>query len=144
MLENTQDPARLQQPARLPWPAPGPDSNLVTWPQFLALAAEECERLHPGSPGRFLAACLHALSAHAVAMRAESPESHEAAAEAERLHEAAWIHSLEQQQGVAGSHGACEHPGCSDCDLGGWGGHDDSGPMRAWLGDPACDDTYAN
>ena len=107
---------RLQQPALLPWPAPGLDSNLVTWPQFLALAAEACERLYPGSPGRFLAAYLHALSAQAVALRADSPESHEAAADAVRLREAAYIHTLEQ--GAASWSLAEPDP---DLDLGGRG-----------------------
>ena len=137
---------RPQQPARHPWPAPDPGSRLVPWPEFLRLAAEECERAYPGSPGRFLGAYIHALAARAVALRAETPEAHAAAVEAKRLREAAYLHAL-----VQGA--ATLSPAGPDCDLGGWGGHPDAewfasrgdeAARRVWLGDPACDDTYAN
>ena len=138
MLENTELPAPAQ-PARLPWPGPGPTT--VTWPEFLTLAARSCEQAYPGSPGRFIGAYIHALASQATLLQANSPEAHEARAEAERAREAAYLHALE--------HGAAcwdlNAPG-PDCDLGGWGGHpaDEAGPMQAWLGDPSCDDTYMN
>ena len=154
MYDHTSGPAR-PQPARLPWPGPvhhgcthcaSPAAHQVTWPEFLRLTAKACEQAYPGSPGRFLGANIHALAARAVALQADSPEVHAAKAEAERLREAAYLHALEQGA-------ATLSPAGPDCDLGGWGGHPDAewfasrgdeAARRVWLGDPACDDTYAN
>ena len=140
MYDNTSEFPARPQPARFPWPGPGPDSRPVTRPEFLTLAARACEQTYTGSPGRFLGAYIHALASQATLLQAGSPESHGAAAEAERLREAAWIHTLEQGT-------ACWNPHAPDPDAtGGWGGHpaDEAGPMQAWLGDPSCDDTYMN
>ena len=141
-------PRRTTSP--IPWPAARPRSRQVTWPEFLALAAEACERAYPGSPGRFLGAYIHALASQATLLQADSPEAHEAAAEAVRVREAAYLHALEQG---AASWSLAE-PDLSDDANGGWGGHPDADwfasqgdagtSMRAWLGDPACDDTYMN
>ena len=122
MYDNTSFPAPAQS-ARFPWPAPGPESRQVTWPEFLALAAEACERAYPGSPGWFLGAYIHALASQATLLQADSPEAHEAA----------YIHTLEQ----GAAYGSPAEPGC---DLGGWGGHpvEDAGcshtPRGCWPG----------
>jgi hypothetical protein len=130
-------------PPRFPWPKLGPDSLQVTWAEFLKLTAAACETAYPGSPGRFIAAYLHALSAQAIALEAESPEAHETKAEAERLREAAYLRALEDQSG----YWSITEPELDPCDdvTGSLDGHmDDSGPMQAWLGDPSHDDTYMN
>lgn len=141
MLENTQFPAPAQPPL-FAWPSPGPAAHQVTWSEFLTLAARACEQTYPGSPGRFLGAYIHALASQAVALQAESPEVHESRAEAERLREAARIHTLEHQADcwpLAASD-------LSDDATGGTGGHpaDETGPVQVWLGDPCRDDTYMN
>jgi hypothetical protein len=141
-MDNTSDPALAQFP-RFPWPKPGPTAPQVTWAEFLKLTAEACETAYPGSPGRFIAAYLHALSAQAIALEAESPEAHETKAEAERLREAAYLRALEDQSG----YWSITEPELDPCDdvTGSLDGHrDDSGPMQAWLGDPSHDDTYMN
>jgi hypothetical protein len=141
-LENTPSPPAAQPP-RFPWPKPGPTAPQVTWSEFLKLTAEACETAYPGSPGRFIAAYLHALSAQAIALQAISPESHETKAEAERLREAAYLRALEDQSG----YWSITEPELDPCDdvTGSLDGHmDDSGPMQAWLGDPSHDDTYMN
>src|SRR6266511_1333300 len=119
MYDNTSEFPARPQPARFPWPGPGPDSRPVTWPEFLALAAAACEREYPGRPGRFLGAYIHALASRATLLQADSPEAHEARAEAERAREAAYLHALEQGA-------ATLSPAEPDCDLGGWGGHPDA------------------
>ena len=137
-MDNTS--AEPAQPPRLPWPGPGPDVPQVTWPEFLKLAADECERSYPGPPGRFIAAYLHALSAQAIALEAESPEAHETKAEQVRLQEAAYFQALEDQSG----YWSITEPEPDPEATGSLDGHMDSGPMQAWLGDPSCDDTYMN
>jgi hypothetical protein len=141
-MDNTSDPAPAQL-SRFPWPKPGPTAPQVTWSEFLKLTAEACETAYPGSPGRFIAAYLHALSAQAIALEAESPEAHETKAEQVRLREAAYFQALEDQSG----YWSITEPEPDPCDdvTGSLDGHmDDSGPMQAWLGDPSHDDTYMN
>jgi hypothetical protein len=138
-MDNTSDPAPAQLP-RFPWPKPGPTAPQVTWSEFLKLTAEACETAYPGSPGRFIAAYLHALSAQAIALEAESPEAHETKAEQVRLREAAYFQALEDQSG----YWSITEPEPDPEATGSLDGHMDSGPMQAWLGDPSCDDTYMN
>ena len=138
-MDNTSDPAPAQFP-RFPWPKPGPTAPQVTWSEFLKLTAEACETAYPGSPGRFIAAYLHALSAQAIALEAESPEAHETKAEQVRLQEAAYFQALEDQSG----YWSITEPEPDPEATGSLDGHMDSGPMQAWLGDPSCDDTYMN
>jgi hypothetical protein len=138
-MDNTSDPAPAQFP-RFPWPKPGPTAPQVTWSEFLKLTADECENQYPGSPGRFIAAYLHALSAQAIALEAESPEAHETKAEQVRLREAAYFQALEDQSG----YWSITEPEPDPEATGSLDGHMDSGPMQAWLGDPSCDYTYMN
>jgi hypothetical protein len=110
----------------------------------LRRAAEACENQYPGSPGRFIAAYIHALSAQALALGSESPESHEAAAEQVRLQEAAYFQALEDQSG----YWSITEPEPGPCDdiTGSLSGHpsQEESARQVWLGDPGCDDTYAN
>jgi hypothetical protein len=124
------------------WPRPGPDAPQVPWPEFLRRAAEDCERRYSGSPGRFIAAYLHALSAQAIALEAESPEAHETKAEQVRLREAAYFQALEDQSG----YWSITEPEPDPEATGSLSGHpaDEAGSMQAWLGDPGLDDTYLN
>jgi hypothetical protein len=138
-MENTSEVRGPQSP-RFPWPKPGPTAPQVTWSEFLKLTAEACENQYPGSPGRFIAAYLHALSAQAIVLEAESPEAHETKAEQVRLREAAYFQALEDQSG----YWCITEPEPNPEATGSLDGHMDSGPMQAWLGDPSCDDTYMN
>jgi hypothetical protein len=139
-MDNTSVPAPTPV-SRFPWPRPGPTAPHVTWAEFLELTAEACETTYPGSPGRFIAAYLHALAAQARALQAESPEAHEALAEAERLREAAYFQALEDQSG----YWSVTEPESDSEQTGSLDGHmDDDGTRQVWLGDPSCDDTYMN
>jgi hypothetical protein len=143
-LDNTSDPAPAQLP-RFPWPKPGPTAPQVTWSEFLKLTAEACETAYPGSPGRFIAAYLHALSAQAIALEAISPEAHETKAEQVRLREAAYFQALDDQSG----YWSITEPEPGPCDdvTGSLDGHpagEDGFPLQVWLGDQSSDDTYAN
>jgi hypothetical protein len=140
-VDNTsQFPPAQSVPPLYAWPKPGPTAPQVTWSDFLKLTADECENQYPGPPGRFIAAYLHALSAQAIALEAESPEAHETKAEQVRLQEAAYFQALEDQSG----YWSISEPEPDPEATGSLDGHMDSGPMQAWLGDPSCDDTYIN
>jgi hypothetical protein len=128
-------------PPLFAWPKPGTDATAhVPWSEFLRLTAEDCEHRYPGSPGRFLSAYIHALSAQSRTLEAESPESHESKAEQVRLQEAAYFQALEDQSG----YWSFTEPEPDPEATGSLDGHMDSGPMQAWLGDPESDDTYMN
>jgi hypothetical protein len=133
------------RPPLFPWPPIGLPSTLVDWPTFLHLAATACEHTYTGAPGRFLSAYIHALGDQADRMRADSPESHEALAEEERLREAAWVAAIEAEAAQAG-HWSTTDQEDDPCDPGATGsllGHDD-GAQRAWLACDPDDETYMN
>jgi hypothetical protein len=133
--------SRGAQPPSYPWPGPGKDAPAVTWAEFLRLAAEDCEHRFPGSPGRFIGAYLHALSAQSITLEADGPESHESKAEQVRLQEAAYIQALEDRS----DYWSITEPDPCDDVTGSLDGHmDQDGPSQVWLGDPSCDDTYMN
>jgi hypothetical protein len=100
--------------------------------------------MRPPPKGWFISGYLHALSAQAVALGSESPESHEAAAEAERTREAAYVEALEDRA----DYWSCTDPEPDPRDdiTGSISGHTDQegGPMQVYLGDPGLDDTYMN
>jgi hypothetical protein len=88
---------------------------------------------------------LHALSAQAIALQAESPESHESRAEQVRLQESAYIARLERDANWdPGDEPEDRYDPCDDV-TGCLDGHmDQDGPTQVWLGNQSCDDTYMN
>jgi hypothetical protein len=143
-LDNTSKSLPNPSPSPLfAWPRPGPDAPQVPWPEFLRRAAEDCERRYSGSPGRFLAGYIHALSAQARALGADGPESHEDAAEQVRLQEAAYFQALEEQSGywsISDPEPDSEQTGALD-------GHpagEAESARQYWISDPGLEETYLN